>query len=123
MASEQDFMDYIAGASLAFGTVILTFQIIGMFYASSDTKVGLGNPVIFAAYLLPHIMGGTLAAYLVTRRRNSEILRAGIITVIVAYALESIYYLIFGNVLSDIWSLIGLLAGGFLGSIISGMMR
>ncbi|MFP3952017.1 MAG: hypothetical protein ACLFVP_07780 [Candidatus Bathyarchaeia archaeon] len=123
MASKQDFKDYLAGASLTFGIIILMFQVISEFIGASGRKVGLSDPLMFAVYLLPHILGGTIATYLVARRRKTNLLRAGMMTVLLAYALESIYYMIFGNVLSDIWSLLALVVGGFLGSILSGLYR
>lgn len=113
--------EYLAGASIAFGIVLLTLQLLGTYYQF----VGLGweemaehAGSLFALFIAVHIVGGVVGGYLVGRRRAMESFRPGVITAVIAYIIEYIYQLIFeASFPGSLWALICYVGGGVFGSM------
>jgi len=119
--------EYLAGASLAFGIILLTLQLLGAYYEF----VGLGWEEI-AAYTAPlsalfiiiHIVGGSVGGYLVALRRVGESFRPGMVTALIAYIIEYFYQLLFeGSFPGSLWALICLVGGGVCGSMVAEARR
>ena len=120
--SEATVREYIAGASLAFGVVLLAFQILGAYYSYTGVEwqglVGYAD-AFFALFLGLHIFGGVLAGYLVGRKREEKFFKAGIVTAVIAYVIEYIYYLIFERVFpGSLWAFFGFVGGGIVGAFL-----
>lgn len=101
---------------------MLTFQILGAYYGYAGVEwqglVGYAD-AFFALFLGLHIFGGVLAGYLVGRKREEKIFKAGIVTAIIAYVIEYIYYLIFERVFpGSLWAFFGFVGGGIVGAFI-----
>lgn len=116
------YREYMAGASLAFGVVLLTFQAINAYYnyVGVDWE-GLAAyaDAFFVLFLGLHIVGGALGSYLVSRKREEKTLRTGIVTAVIAYVIEYIYYLIFERVFpGSFWALLGFVGGGAVGALL-----
>lgn len=122
--SEQTFKEYFAGASLAFGTIVITLQIIGTYYGYSgvDPQASIPQPLI-NIIMAVHALAGALGGYLVARRSEENALRAGGVTSILAYVIVSIYNLIFGQVIGNIWVLVNLVVGGVIGALFAQAQR
>ncbi len=125
--SEATIREYIAGASLAFGVVLLVFQILGTYYSYTGVEwQGLTGyaDAFFVLFLGLHLFGGVLGGYLVGRKREEKILKAGIVTAIIAYVIEYIYYLIFERVFpGSLWALLGFVVGGVVGALLAVVQR
>lgn len=118
--SELVFREYIAGASLAFGLVLLTFQVLNAYYDYMGVGLeGLAGYAdeFFTLFLGLHIVGGVLGGYLVGRRREEKTLQAGVVTAVIAYMIEYIYYIIFERSFpGSLWALLGFVGGGLVGA-------
>jgi len=121
--SEATVREYLAGASLAFGIVLLTFQVINAYYSYTGVEwQGLAAyaDAFFALFIGIHIFGGVLGGYLVGRKREEKILKAGIVTAVIAYVIEYIYYIIFERVFpGSLWALLGFVFGGVVGAFLA----
>lgn len=119
--SELVFKEYMAGASLAFGLVLLTFQALNAYYNYMGVGLeGLAGYAdeFFTLFLGLHISGGALGGYLVCRRREEKTLKAGVVTALIAYVIEYIYYLIFeGAFPGSFWALLSFIGGGVVGAL------
>lgn len=125
--SERFYREYIAGASLAFGLVLLIFQALSAYY----DYLGMGLEglseyagAFFTLFITLHLAGGTLGGYLVGRRREEKTVRAGVVTAVIAYVIEFIYYLIFERSFpGSTWALISFVGGGVVGALIAIFQR
>lgn len=114
--------EYIAGASLAFGIVLLTLQLLGVYYEfiglGWEEMTGYDAGWLLILFVVIHILGGLVGGYLVSRRREMESFRPGVITAVIAYIIEYIYQLLFeGFFPGSLWALICYVGGGVFGSI------
>ena len=119
--------EYLAGASLAFGLVLLTFQGLNAYYAYTGVgQEGLAGyaEAFFTLFLGVHITGGVLGGYLVGRRREEKAIQAGVFTGLIAYIIEFIYYLIFeGSFPGSPWAVLSFVGGGAIGAYLATVQR
>ena len=118
MKSQRDFRNYLAGAALAFGIILLTSEILRIIYGSAN--IGEGDELyslIFDIYLSAHLIGGFLGGYLVSRVKRSDYIQTGTITAILAYIFEFVYNLIVLTTRTDIYAIASLLIGGIIGAM------
>lgn len=119
MKSERDFRNYLAGAALAFGVVLLTSQIMALVFGGTNLEEGseLYN-LLLNIYLLAHVVGGILGGYLVARVRRSDFIQTGTVTAILAYIFEFAYNVLVEHVFTDIYAVISLLIGSIVGAML-----
>jgi hypothetical protein len=118
MSNQRTLRNYAAGAAITFGVVLFTFQIAGLLLVGKTPEElqALDN-ILFTVYISVHTIGGLAGAYLVARRVAEDHIQVGVVTVILGYVFESLYFLIFGDrQIVDIWVLISLLIGGIIGA-------
>lgn len=118
MSNQRTLRNYAAGAAITFGVVLFTFQLAGLLLVGKTPEElqALDN-ILFTVYIAVHTIGGLAGAYLVARRVEVDHIQVGIVTVILGYVFESIYFLFFGDrQIVDIWVLVSLLIGGILGA-------
>jgi len=116
LKSQRDFRNYLAGAALAFGVVLLVSQVLQLLYgglAPGDRESVY--TLIIGIYITSHIIGGFLGGYLVARVRRSNYLLTGIVTAVLAYIFEFAYNLIVEATLTDIYAIVSLLIGAVIG--------
>jgi hypothetical protein len=118
LKSERDLRNYLAGAALAFGIVLLSSQILQLVFGGSSVEVGgdLYN-FILNIYLTAHLVGGFAGGYLVARVKNSDFIQVGTVTAILAYIFEFIYTAVFESARADIYAAVSLLIGGIIGAM------
>ena len=118
MKSQRDFRNYLAGAALAFGIVLLVSQVLQLLYgrlAPGDRESVY--TLIMGIYIASHIVGGHLGGYLVARVRRSNYLLTGTVTAVLAYIFEFAYNLIVEATLTDIYAMVSLLIGAVIGAM------
>lgn len=118
MKSERDFRNYLAGAALAFGVVLLTSQILQLIFGG--VNVGVGDELyslIVNIYLSAHLVGGFLGGYLVARVRRADYIQTGTVTAILAYIFEFVYNIVVEAAMTDIYAAVSLLIGGIIGAM------
>ncbi len=109
---------YVAGASLAFGVVVLVQEGVGAYYA----WMNIGPEIIrgehlFAIFVGVHLIGGFLGGYLVCRRSGEKTIRAGVVTALLAYIIESGYNIVFaGSFGGNLLSMLSLVLGSIIGA-------
>lgn len=118
MKSERDFRNYLAGAALAFGIVLLTSQVLQILYGgASEEDITAAYDLIVQIYLAAHVVGGFAGGYLVARVRRSDFIQTGTVTAILAYMFEVVYNFIVEGSTTDIYAAISLLIGGIVGAM------
>ena len=118
MKSERDFRNYLAGAALSFGVVLLSSQILQLVFGGETVEVGSElYSWIINIYLAAHLLGGALGGYLVARVRNADFIQVGTVTAIMAYIFEFIYNVVFEGAATDIYAAVSLLIGGIIGAM------
>ncbi len=118
MKSQRDFRNYLAGAALAFGVVLLVSQVLQLLYgglAPGDRESVY--TLIMGIYIASHLVGGFLGGYLVARVRRSNYLLTGTVTAVLAYIFEFAYNLIVEATLTDIYAMVSLLIGAVIGAM------
>lgn len=126
-SSELVFREYLAGASLAFGLVLLTFQVLNAYF----DYIGMGMEGLagyadefFTLFVGLHITGGILGGYLVGRRKEEKTIQAGVVTGVIAYMIEYIYYIIFERSFpGSLWALLGFVGGSVIGALFAIVQR
>jgi MFS family permease len=118
LKSQRDFRNYLAGAALAFGVVLLTSQILQLIYGgvSAEEAEALYS-LILNIYLAAHIAGGFLGGYLVARVRRTDYIQTGTMTAIIAYIFEFVYNIVVESVPTDVYAVVSLLIGGIIGAM------
>ena len=118
MKSERDFRNYLAGAALAFGIVLLTSQILQLVFGGATVDVGSElYSLIINIYLAAHLAGGFAGGFLVARVRKADFIQVGTVTAIMAYIFEFLYNIIFEGAATDIYAAVSLLIGGIIGAM------
>jgi hypothetical protein len=111
--------EYVAGASLAFGIVILVQEVLGAYYAGTGiVPETISGEYLLAVFTITHFAGGFLGGYLVRRRSGDKAIRAGFVTALMAFVIEFVYNFIFirsfgGNLLA----LLSLAGGSIIGAL------
>jgi len=109
---------YVAGASLAFGIVILVQEALRAYYAWTGViPEAISGEYLLAVFTIIHFVGGFLGGYLVRWRSGDKTIRAGVVTALMAFIIEFVYNFIFvrsfgGNLLA----LLSLVGGGIIGA-------
>ena len=84
-SSEQAVKEIVAGASLAFGVVLLVQEGLGAYYVWTGVSLEtISGELLFALFIILHLSGGFLGGYLVGRKRKENIIRAGVIAALLA---------------------------------------
>lgn len=118
MKSERNFRNYLAGAALAFGTVLLTSQVLQIAYGGlGQTELDSMMSILTDTYLAAHIAGGFLGGYLVARVRRKDYIQTGTLVAVLAYIFEFVYNVLVVRMLTDIWAMLSLLIGGIVGTM------
>ncbi len=118
MKSQRDFRNYLAGAALAFGVVLLFSQVLQLMYgglAPADRESVYS--LIMNVYLASHLAGGFLGGYLVARVRRADYIMTGTVTAVLAYIIEFVYNLVVEATLTDIYAMVSLLIGAIIGAM------
>ncbi|MBD3207751.1 TIGR04086 family membrane protein [Candidatus Bathyarchaeota archaeon] len=118
MSREQieEFRQYFAGASVAFGVPFLLLEFFGLLFSSNESFQRYFDGIYFAF----HLIGGITGGYLTARRTKELEIRSGIITGFLAFIIQQAVYAIFYglNSLGDLYSFVGLVGGAIIGAII-----
>jgi len=110
--------EHLAAASIAFGFILLVDQVLSVYYGYPiSALMDLLADEALLAYTSLHTISGFLSGYLLGRRTAGKSNQAAILTAVIAYAFESIYYQLFRGKFEGIWSLMGLVVGGLFGTI------
>ncbi|HIH88465.1 TPA: hypothetical protein HA344_04545 [Candidatus Bathyarchaeota archaeon] len=118
MKSERDFRNYLAGAALAFGIVLLSSQILQLVFGGNSVEAGSElYTLIVNIYLAAHLVGGFAGGFLVARVKGKDFIQVGTVTGIMAYIFETIYNVVFESAMTDIYAAVSLLIGGIVGAM------
>ena len=118
MKSQRDFRNYLAGAALAFGVVLLTIQIIIILFGGlSEGELLANDSLIWNIIYGSNLGGGLLGGYLVARHRKTDYIQTGTLVAVLAYIFEFIFSIIIERLPMDIWSSVSLLLGGIIGAM------
>jgi hypothetical protein len=118
LKSERDFRNYLAGAALAFGVVLLSSQILQLIFGGAVVTPGDElYSIIINIYLAAHLIGGAAGGFLVARVKGSDYIQVGTIVGILAYIFEFIYNIVFESAMTDIYAAVSLLIGGIMGAM------
>lgn len=117
--------DYVAGASLAFGIIILAHELLGAYYAWQGAEPGgINEELILAVFSIVHLLGGLSGGYLVGRRNKRSVVQTGIFTALLAFIIESVYFLVFtGSFEGNLLALLSLIVGSVLGAVLASHLR
>lgn len=116
--SLRNLKQYFAGSALAVGIIILTLLGVEIISAIINPEpYSVLDTVIFFLKIMPHIVGGYLAGYLVTKKITGDHIIIGLTTAVLTYIIEVFYFAILGNrTLSDMWILGSLVISNIAGS-------
>jgi uncharacterized protein YneF (UPF0154 family) len=118
LKSQRDFRNYLAGAALAFGLVLLSSQILQLLFGGNSVEAGSElYSLIVNIYLAVHLIGGFLGGFLVARVRRADYIQTGTVTGIMAYIFEFIYNIVVERATTDIYAAVSLLIGGIIGAM------
>ena len=92
---ERKVRDYIGGASLIFGIAVLTSQFLGLYYGSMEFNHFKQHDIgiVYIAFISSHLIGGVLGGFLVSRRRDEGFIKAGLITIQMAFLSKAPYHI------------------------------
>ena len=118
MEGQRLFRNYLAGAALAFGVVLLASQILQLMYGGlSPADREPLYAMIMNVYLGSHFVGGFLGGYLVARVKGSDFVQVGAVVAVLAYVFEFVYNILVEGAWTDLYSALGLLIGGIVGAV------
>jgi hypothetical protein len=118
LSTQRNMRNYAAGAALTFGVVLLVYEIVNMVFGGfTPEEIQAYESLLLIFFVGLHLVAGFLGSYLVARRVTEEHFQVGVITVILGYVFESIYFLVFGSrFIGDIMVVGSLVAGGAFGA-------
>jgi drug/metabolite transporter (DMT)-like permease len=116
---ERSFKNYLAGAALSFGVVLIVTQMVALYVAGLSEEEAMSlDYVRFNLLLAVNFLGGALGSFLVARKVGDDYIQVGTVTAICSYILETVFFFFFGEGPSpDIWVIISLISGGMIGSL------
>ena len=116
--SLSNLKQYFAGAGLTVGIIILTLQGVEIISSYINLEANtVFDTIIFVIKIMPHIIGGYLSGYLVTKNIKGDHLIIGLTTAVLTYIIEMFYFAILGNkTLSDTWILGSLIISNIAGA-------
>jgi hypothetical protein len=116
---ERSFKNYLAGAALSFGVVLIVTQMVALYVAGLSEEEAMSlDYVRFNLLLAVNFLGGALGSFLVARKVGDDYIQVGTITAICSYILETVYFFFFGEGQSpDVWVIVSLVSGGVIGSL------
>ncbi len=118
MQGQRLFRNYLAGAALAFGVVLLASQVLQlMFGGLGQTEKEALYSLIINTYLAAHVAGGFIGGYLVSRVKGSGFVQIGTVVAVLAYIFEFIYNIVVEGVWTDLYAALALLIGGIVGAL------
>ena len=118
MKTERDFRNYLAGAALAFGIILITFQLTRILLAGwSIEELTSIEPLLSNVWLGAHLIGGLIGGFLVARKRQVDYIQTGTLVAVLAYIFEFIYNFLVENMSTDIYALVSLMIGGIVGAM------
>jgi len=125
---EQDlgslFKEYMAGSFLACGFVLITREAFTAYFTWTGAVIDVFSVDLIGLSTILHVIGGFLGGYLVSRKREGNVFRAGATTAFFAYIVEFIFDNFFiGAVVNGLWIAAVYLVGGVLGAIYSNYKR
>ncbi|MBS7631607.1 hypothetical protein KEJ47_08610 [Candidatus Bathyarchaeota archaeon] len=109
-------VENLAGASISIGVIIFIDQILGLLYGSDGSVIMndlISGSLLF--YVIIHTFAGSLSGYLVERKTGNQTPQISILTSLLAYIFESLYYQLLIGRFEGIWSLCSLIIGGLMG--------
>jgi hypothetical protein len=118
LKSQRDFRNYLAGAALAFGVVLLVNQVLQLMYgglALADRESVYA--LIMEFNIASHIIGGGLGGYLVARVRRTNYILTGTLTAVIAIIFEFSYNELIYQQPIGIYEILCLLIGGIIGAM------
>lgn len=112
----EEFRQYFAGASVAFGLPFLLLEFFGLLFSSNEVFQRYFNGI----YIGINIIGGITGGYLTARRTKEKEIRSGMITGFLAFIIQQAIYAIFYGLksLGDMYSFFGLIGGAIFGAVI-----
>ena len=118
MEGQRLFRNYLAGAALALGVVLLASQILQLMYGGlSPADREPLYALIMNVYLASHLVGGFLGGYLVARVKGSDFVQVGAVVAVLAYVFEFVYNILVEGAWTDLYAALGLLIGGIVGAV------
>lgn len=116
---ERSFKNYLAGAALSFGVVLIVTQMVALYVAGlSEEEAASLDYVRFNLLLAVNFLGGALGSFLVARKVGDDYVQVGTVTAICSYILETVYFFFFGEGPSpDVWVIMSLISGGVIGAL------
>jgi hypothetical protein len=118
LEGQRAFRNYLAGAALAFGVVLLASQILQLMYGGlSPAEREPLYSLILNIYLASHLAGGFLGGYLVARVKMDNYVQTGTVVAVLAYMFEFAYNIIVEGAWTDLYAMLSLLIGGIVGAV------
>jgi len=118
LEGQRLFRNYLAGAALALGVVLLASQILQLMYGGlSPADREPLYALIMNVYLASHLVGGFLGGYLVARVKGSDFVQVGAVVAVLAYVFEFVYNILVEGAWTDLYAALGLLIGGIVGAV------
>ena len=114
LRSAPQFKDYLGAGLLGFGVATLSLMIL-VSYIDFEAFPFI---VIATASLLPHILGGMVSGYLVSKKATYDYLKVGLLVGLSCFFVTLIVTIALFQNTSGIWSLIGFFLGGYSGVLI-----
>lgn len=118
LSNQRNIRNYAAGAALTFGIVLLVFEVVNILLGGlTEEEIKASESLLLMFFIGVHLVAGFLGSYLVARRVPEEHFQVGIVTIVLGYVFESLYFLVFGGQFVGDLTVIGsLAAGGALGA-------
>lgn len=122
--SQKIIGDYIAGASVVFGIIIILLEAFAAYCSWTGLDLEANKGFVFVYFVVLHIIGASLGSYLISNKRRTGSIKAGITTSMIAYIFEYFYNLIFvGSFENSVPSAVALIIGGILGALYANYRR
>ena len=115
------FKEYVTGAFVAFGIVLLVSEALGLYFDWAGSGVGSIGRDLLGLFIILHLVGGSVGGYLVGGRTRKNAIRAGAATGLFAYILEFTHNLLFAGAFhGSLYAALGFFFGGALGASYAG---
>ena len=116
--------DYLWGAVIAFGIVLVTSELLSFFSVFSVVHDILNSyNHYFNIFVILHVIGGFIGGYYVTLKKENNIYKIGIYIGIAAFSIEYLYFQILvwsvPQIVPARWALLCYIIGSISGSYLS----
>ncbi len=116
------FKDYLASSAISIGVILVLMELLS-FVVSMESIISNSTNFfnkISLLFMAIHLIGGLVGTFILARKINDPPLHLGVVTSLITYIIEFVYFLLFGGLINaGFLIIVTLMSGSIVGVMIA----